>query len=85
MKFINELNLVSVTPTSKVNGEFTVYTIVVYVLTPLYDSDKFTITFPSEVTLPSSPVCAISSGLISVSCAPKVGQKMTATLVFTGG
>ena len=88
MTAINELNLVTVTPSSLINGATCNYKITVNVETPLYDTDKFTITFPSEVTLPTSPICSVVSGsttLSAVSCAPKVGQKMTATLTFNGG
>lgn len=85
MANINELNLVTVTPASLVNGATTTYTITVNVETPLYDGDKFTITFPGDINLPSSPICVASTSLTAVSCAPKVGQRMTATLTFSGG
>lgn len=66
----------TVAPISLINGATTNYKITVNVETPLYDTDKFTITFPSEVTLPTSPICSAVAGsptLLSVSCAPKVG------------
>ena len=45
---INELNLVTVTPISLINGATTSYKITVNVETPLFDGDKFTITFPPD-------------------------------------
>jgi hypothetical protein len=69
MTSINYLNSVTVVPTSLVNGASTTYTLTVNVYTPLISSDKFTITFPSQITLPTSPSCTIGTALTAITCA----------------
>lgn len=84
MTTINELNSVVVKPDSLINGAITDYDIIVTVNTPLVNTDKFTITFPSEITLPVTADCDIGSGVTSVSCM-RNANKITATLSFSGG
>lgn len=84
MTDINELNQVSVTPVSLINGATTNYVITVNVKTPLYNTDKFTLTFPSQITLPTSAICAAGTGVTAVTCV-RSSNTITASLSFSGG
>jgi hypothetical protein len=82
---INEITSFAVSSDSTVNGAEATYTFEVTTNTPLSDGDKFTATFPSEISPPSSSVsCSGVTNVDSAACVVSA-QVLTATLTFSGG
>ena len=54
------MNLVTVTPTNGTTGATTQYGIVINSNTPIFDGDQVTLTFPPEITLPSTSYISCS-------------------------
>lgn len=70
----------SITPTNTMNGVVNKYTFAVQALIPVIKGDKFTMTFPPEVTPPSQDdigtACIHIANLLSIACTVE-GQKVT--------
>lgn len=83
MTTTREMNSITITPASKINGAINDYRIEVNSVSPMPDGAKFFMTFPVETNLPTSSTCRTYSKLTSVSCAVLSGQQLIATLDFT--
>lgn len=84
MTIIGTISTFTVTPSSVINGATNNYLVSVVSTIPHIDTDYITITFPSEITLPSSITCSASTSVSSVSCS-KSGSTVTATFTFSSG
>ena len=79
MTQMNELNGVTVTPGSQVNGASTAYTIsFTSNLIKVLNDDQFYITFPSEISLSLSS-CSTGSNIAIIICT-RTGQQLKATM-----
>jgi hypothetical protein len=71
------MTTVSVTPASNINGAINDYTVSFIPITPVIVGDLFKITFPSEMTIPTTnPVCSTITCTFS-------GRVLTATMAQT--
>jgi len=60
MKSVGQMNLVTVTPTNGTTGATTQYGIFINSNTPIFDGDQVSLTFPREITLPSTSYISCS-------------------------
>ena len=79
------ITIFTVTPGSFVTGDTTSYTIAVTVPLPVVTTDTITMTFPSEITLPSSISCTPQTSLTDVTCSLVSANTIKATLSVLGG
>ena len=74
---------VTVTSSNVYNGGIGVYTITIVADLNLYTTDIFYITFPPEVTLPSSPSCTAGSSLSQATCTSPSSNTLKVVLKFS--
>lgn len=68
MTTVPDLNSFTVSQASGVNGVANTYTFTVSSPIPQINTDKLVFTFPAVVTGPSSPTCAASTNVLTVTC-----------------